>query len=434
MTAGARLAALVAVLLALAAGGCARAVERPNVLFVLADDLRWDMLGVYGNEIVRTPSLDALAREGTRFDAFYVAHPVCNESRAAFLTGRYVHQRGIERLPPRRGRASTGVGEDTRTVAHVMKEAGYNTGFIGKAHLRGVPQAWGFDEAPLYTPGFQVGQAEVQRDRFFAARRPVLLRGEKSPRLVDAAIDFIERQGEQRWFLWLATTAPHRPWYYDEAHPYSEKDLRPPGFPPDPEREDWSGWAAYYSLVSTLDAELGRLFRRLDELGIARETLVVFTSDNGVMHGSHGVPGKGVWYEESVRQPLIVRWPGLTDGARSDALVSSVDLFPTLADLVGGETPAGLGGESWLPLLRGEPARSRTVFASGVRPARLGGGSWTMAVADGHKYVELPESGERFLYDLGADPHELADLAEAPGQRRRIERLARRIREWRPGS
>jgi len=410
---------------------------RPNVLFVLADDLRWDMIRSYGNEVVRTPSLDGLARSGLSFDAFYVANPVCSASRANFLTGRLSHQRGIAQFVAARGPSLTYIEDDTRTVAHWMNEAGYHTGFVGKAHLRGDPLRWGFREAPLYTPGYGPGAAGPARNRFVRDGEPVQIAERKDEQLVDAAIGFVERNRERPWFLWLATTAPHSPYLYHPRHAYGHgPHLRPPGFPPDRPMGDSRSWVAYYSMVSMLDEQLGRLLARLAELELEERTLVIFSSDNGVMHGSHGVLTKAMWYEESVRQPLILRWPGrIEPGRRSRALASSIDLLPTLAELVGAadELPPELRGRSWTPLFReGEPAaletaQRGTVYAESYRPRNLGGGHWEMVVENGFKYVEIDEPAERRLYDLRTDPHERVDRSSEPGSAARVERMRARL-------
>lgn len=395
---------------------------RPNILFVLTDDLRWDGLGAYGNASVRTPNLDALAREGLRFDAFYVASPVCQDSRAAFLTGLYPHQAGIEQKQLRH-RIADGVD----TLATHLGRAGYVTGFVGKAHLASDPSRWGFAEVPLYLPGSGGPFAPEQRHRMFVKGREKRVEGHAPRRLVNAAIRFVERHRDERWFLWVAPTSPHFPY---EAHPdfvYRPEDLDPPpGLPPG----QFSGlgrWQGYYSLVSRLDHHLGRLFARLDELGLSENTLVLVTSDNGIMHGSHGTAGKGVWYDEATRVPALLRWPGrMAAGSTSASLVSSVDLLPTLLELAGLDVPADLEGRSFLPVLAGEATRS-LAYSEFVTHTR--GRQWAMVRDGRYKLVELP-GGRGRLYDLERDPYELENRVEDPALAERALALFERLAEW----
>lgn len=400
--------------LVLACGG-ERADRPPNVLFVLADDLRWDALGAYGNPVVPTPHLDAFAASGLRFERFYVASPVCSPSRASFLTGLAVHQPGIEVGRTRRPDLAAGVA----TVARELGAAGYATAFVGKAHLGGDPLRWGFDEAPLVLPGRHFGDpGPPTRQQLIADGRSEWIDGHASERLVDAAIAFVERQRGRPWLLWLATTAPHHPYTPDPGTPVDAATLPPPpGWPPGSPFENRDEWADYYSLIGRLDRELGRLLARLDALGESPRTLVWITSDNGVQLGSHGLAGKAVWYDASTRVPALVRWPGATrPGARVATPASSLDLLPTLLEIAGRALPAARDGQSLVPLLRGGPERERIVFSEVLR-ARDGRPRWQMA-SDGRAKWVVEADGARHLYDLLRDPGELVDLASGPHPRR----------------
>jgi arylsulfatase A-like enzyme len=426
-----RRACLAALLLG-AGAGCGAPTglggERPNILFILADDLRWDALGSYGNEGVRTPNLDALAREGLVFDAFYVANPVCSASRASFLSGLYTFQRGVLRPAYR-----TLLDEGTPTVASLLGAAGYRTGFVGKAHLGGDPRRWGFEEVPFHYPGFHVYDPPEVRTRYYEDGREVVIEGDATQRIADAAIEFIERQRDVRWFLWLATTAPHWPYHSNESHPYRPETIEhPPGYPPGEALALRERWAAYYSSVSTLDEHVGRVLARLDELGLRDDTLVFFTSDNGIMHMSHGIVGKAVWFEEALRQPAILRWPGrVAPGRRAGALVSSVDFVPSVLELAGVEAPDSLEGRSFLPVVDADREVREHVFAESVRSPQDGGGTWQMVRDERFKLVQFTDREEERLYDLDADPHEQRDLAELPEYAEVAERLRARLRRWR---
>jgi len=399
-----QVAALGALLWTLACGGTAE--RPPNVLFVLVDDLRWDALGAYGNQDVRTPHLDRLANEGVRLDALYTASPICNPSRASFLTGRYPHQRGVHVRP------GWSVADDITTVARVMGRAGFVTGFVGKAHLGGVPSRWGFDETPIVIPGYQLW-APDSAGKVFVGGVEERYEGHITERLADAAIDFLTRHRDERWLLWLATTEPHSPYVRHPDFPYEPEALSaPPGWPQDRPFEPGL-LPVYYSMVSRVDREIGRVLEALDALGLREETLVFVTSDNGVEH-DRGPFVKGSWREGSIRIPGLVRWPGTTQPATvRRGLASSVDWLPTLLDLVGEEAPEALEGRSLLPLLRGDGDGRR--FAYSIVPAhrRSPKQAWSM-VRDGRfKLVERGPSNTLELYETdGASQETLRSLGE----------------------
>lgn len=437
--------------------------SRPNVLFVLTDDLRHDALGAYGNPRVSTPHLDQLAGSGLRFDRFYVAAPVCHPSRASFLSGLYPHQEGLVE-----GFIGYRVREGTRTVATELNRAGYATGFVGKAHLGGNPRKWGFREVPAYTEEARA----VNRELEITERRFVVRTGEGEDTrirrvgrdttrfLVDEGIEFVRDHRGEPWFLWLATTAPHSPYFYSDEHPYAVPDTHvPPGFPPgDRGRytdalDDFLGryvdldseaairgralyddvWSKYYSNVSTMDRQLGRLLEALEETGQAENTVVVFTSDNGIMHGSHGLMNKGVWYEEATRVPAIVRWPGVVQpGRTSEALVSSVDFMPTVLRIAGvGRSVEASEGRSFLPVLQGRRGPRRYVFSESRSRTEGENQFWQMVRGHRFKYVEYEDRGERYLYDLLNDPHEETNLAGDTKYRVVRDRLRESLQRWR---
>src|SRR3954469_545976 len=295
----ARVRAAVAVSLLFCATALARpaaaAGERPNILFILTDDQRWDDAGYTGNAVVRTPAMDRLAREGARLDRFYVASPLCSPSRAALLSGLYPHQRRNGVLDNRHG---TDLPADTPTVATRLNDLGYVTGFVGKAHLGGDPRRWGFAECPVWLPG---GSSKHENPHLLFNGQPRMA-GSKTitATFADQAVQFIGRHRDERWFLWFATTAPHTPYYHDPHHYYTRWQVHgapPPPLWPREQRLSTYDWAAYYSTTSLLDDQIGRVLHELDRQGLARDTLVIFLSDNGMMHGSHGLFGKGVWYE-----------------------------------------------------------------------------------------------------------------------------------------
>jgi arylsulfatase A-like enzyme/acetyl esterase/lipase len=436
---------------------------RPSIVFILSDDQRWDTLGAYGNREIRTPNLDRLAANGALFTAGYVSAPLCCPSRATFLTGLYPHQTGVDANRKADGHAR--LPDDSMTVAHYLNSAGYLTGFVGKVHLAGGPFAWGFAESPLYLPGGgsrhenptlvvggsvqslpgRIRQNELDEDEYYTpAGNPQVVEGLITPLFADAAIRFLEDHREDRFFLWLATTAPHTPYYRDPKHPYSSDQIHaPPGWADTSFDATGRDWAGYYSTISHMDEHLGRVLKKLEDLGLMENTVVVFSSDNGYMMGSHGLPAKAVWYEESIRVPWVIAWKGrIPAGTTVKTPVTSVDFLPTVLDLAGVPVPAGYEGYSILPALGLQGGTVREVIYSEVRGGQRarptgfglrrrgeGGTLWQTVRTSDFKYVRF-EDGAEYLYDLRADPMELTDVASDPRYAGSLEALRAKWRDW----
>lgn len=429
---------------------------RPNVLVVLSDDQGPWALGCAGNDELQTPALDRLAAEGTRLDRFFCASPVCSPARASLLTGRMPSAHGVHDWI--RGEAY-GVVEDRHvdyleglaTTPEMLAGAGWTCGHSGKWHL-------GTGREPA--PGFGFWYAHRTGDGPYVGA-PVWREGrrESEPRyLTDAiteeALSFLDGAGagDAPFYLAVNYTAPHSPWV--GQHPqrwldlYADCDFAScPQEPPDP----WFSWEpgpvmeamndprpslqGYFASISAMDAGIATLLARLDAGGLAESTVVVFTSDNGFSCGHHGIWGKGnaTWplnlWENSVRVPAIVRWPGhVPAGVVSDALVSACDLHPTLLDLAGVDRPDDplAAGSSVAPLLRGETE-------GGEREAVVVfdeyGGTRMVRTAD-WKYVLRTGDGPEELYDLDADPGERRNLAGEPAARPRARELQGVLRDW----
>jgi len=409
--------------------GCReREARLPNVLFVLTDEQRWDAVGCYGNRVVRTPNLDRLAAEGARLDAFVVASPLCSPSRASFLSGLYPSQSGVWDNLDRSEFATA-----PPTVATELREAGYRTLFVGKAHMGGDPRHWGFDEIPVLLPG---GGAPLDGAELLFEGEPRKVHGPVTRIFADEAVRLLERTASdgRPWLLWFATRAAHRPYVKSEAgQSYDPSEIeRPPGWPPEQPLADHD-WTGYYTSVSFLDAQVGRVLDALDRLGLADDTFVFFTSDNGSMFGSHDQPRKQVWYEECVRTPALVRWPGhIPAGSRVRAPISSVDLLPTLLEIAHRPALDRLEGKSMLAALFGETPRRDVAFAEMQMDPRMGGDAWTLARGDRIKYVRFA-SGRELLYDLSADPFELHDVAADAAHRPDLESWRAILDRWLAG-
>ncbi len=447
---------------------------RPNVLLIVADDLGYGELGAYGQTRIRTPHLDRLARQGLRFARHYAGSAVCAPSRCVLLTGRHTGHAAVrDNSGWYRGDSSFRQGqyplpEETPSVGQLLQRAGYATACIGKWGLggpanAGEPQRHGFDHFFGYlcqavahnhypTHLWRDRRSVELSNRAFSAHQELAEPPPDGawPRTTDAryapdlllaeALAFVRRHREGPFFLYFATTVPHAALQvpadslaeyagaFEETPYLGDKNYLPHPTPR----------AAYAAMDTRLDRDVGRLLALLDELGIADDTLVLFTSDNGptfnggtdseFFASTAGLRGlKGSLYEGGLRVPLLARWPGRVAAGTTSALPCGFqDLLPTLAELVGAPRPHGVDGKSFLPTLLGEDWRQRPhrpfYWELGRQQALLVG-DWKLvrrSTKDG-----LQEE----LYDLAADPAESRDLAaERPEVLGRLRELAGRER------
>ncbi len=420
--------------------------QRPNILFIMIDDLGWKDLGVQGNRAVRTPHIDHLASEGMRFTDAYAASPVCSPTRAAVLTGQAPARLRITNHLPDRARfvpdnpkllpaaVVDHLPSEKTTIAERLREAGYATGFFGKWHLSGQgdgeprfePTAQGFD---VNVGGNSWGGPRTFFDPYDMPNLRDRRTGEYLPeRLADEVITFIRQRRDQPFLVFLWNYTVH--WPMEAPDTLIEKYAAHQG----PGLND----SRYGAMIEAMDASIGRILKALDDLELRDDTLVIFTSDNGGYGGvadNRPLRGdKGHLYEGGIRVPLIVRWPGVVKpGSVSETPVISMDHYPTLLDVVGLKRAEDhpLDGESLVPLLRGtgEPRRQALYFHypnyAFHRSNRLGG-----AIRRGsYKLIEYFEDGAIELYNLRSDLGESRDLAsEEPARARR---MVRELRAWR---
>lgn len=424
--------------LALLWGSAAAPDEKPNVLFISVDDLR-PALGCYGYPAVKSPNVDRLAARGIRFDLAYCQVPLCNPSRASLLSGRLPTTTTILDNTTWFRKAMP----DVVSLPELFKKSGYATLRAGKIFHGGLDddRAWTEGGEPLRLPQprtpEQEGERRKQSDRWEAVEGA----GEKLPdaRTADAAIEFLEKHREGRFFLAVGFVKPHSPFVAPRSSfdLYEAAKLTLPvdftkiptvggGVPAEalsPNSDVFIGreasdaeareyLRAYYACVSWMDAQAGRVLDALDRLGLRSKTIVVFWGDHGYHLGEKGKWSKhNSLYEVGTRVPLVVALPdGKHGGSACRRTVELLDLYPTLAEVCGLEAPAGLEGTSLSPLLRDssaawdKPARSVTfrgkTFGRSVRTER-----W--------RYTEWPGGAE--LYDHEADPNEMKNLAADPG-------------------
>jgi len=437
-------AALAALLILFAVAG-ATAAERPNIVFFLIDDLGWRDLGCYGSAFYQTPNVDRLAQQGMRFTQAYAACPVCSPTRASILTGKYPARLGLTDWIPGRKQWPTAkllvpafeqqLPLEQATLAEALAPAGYVSASIGKWHLGGepfFPERQGF---ALNVAGSQRGSPASYFSPFDLPGLRVPEPGEYLPeRLTREAEAFIEKNRDRPFFLYFPHFSVHLPLQARKETIAKYQARAQPGMP---QRN-----AVYGAMVESMDASVGRIMAKLEELGIASRTIVFFTSDNGglVYEGSQTVPvtsneplraGKGHVYEGGIRVPLIVRWVGTAQpGSRCETPVSSIDFFPTILQAAGARSTATVDGTSIAPLIAGKKRlRREALYWHYPHYSNQGGEPAAAVRRGGLKLIEFYEDGRLELYDLERDPGERNDLARSrPSAARELKRL---LDSWR---
>ena len=407
---------------------------------MLTDQQRADAFGAAGAPDVRTPNMDRLARDGVMFTRAFAATPQCSPSRAALMTARYPHRTAVMGNTAGDG-ASSGAGavpagmspaldRSLPTLATVLKKGGYETAYFGKWHLGGTPAEY----------GFEVHDQRVD-DRTLATRVIAFLekRGGKPAKPLLLVVSWLN---PHEIYSVLSESAPTRSPIAAHLPSNLIDDLRDKPFPQRHYLEQdqgkpfvgadadlWRRYRAFYNeLVETVDGEIGKVLGALPHRDVP--PITIFSADHGDYGGAHGLPYKGpAMYEEVVRIPLVVTWPGRVAAARSDALVSLMDLLPTLCDLIGVQAPGGIDGLSLRPILE---RRARNVRESLV-VEYYGKQSWRVPIrmlrTERWKYVRYVTYGEE-LYDLTTDPGELRNRVRDPAARSELKRLSRELDGW----
>ncbi len=403
--------------------------KKPNIFFILIDDMGWPDLACYGSKFHETPNIDRLASQGMKFTDAYAACPVCSPTRASIMAGQYParvgitdfipgHWRPYEKLVVPENRLQLPL--ESVTIAEVLKERGYATCYIGKWHLGGKdfsPDKQGFDKVVL--------GVKNRNDKQVSG-------------FTDQAIKFIEEKKQEPFFLYLSHHTVHIKLEAPEklVEKYRNK----------PKPATGVNNPTYAAMVEHLDTNIGRIVKKLDELDLAGRTIVIFFSDNGGLHQAYGgytgkrqivstnAPlrdEKGTLYEGGIRVPLIVRWPGVVKaGTTCEEPVTSVDFYPTFLKILGtrGDSDQVLDGEDILPLLRQTGTLERDAIYwhyphyHHSRPAG--------AIREGdYKLIEFFEDGQLELYNLKRDVGEKNNLAEIMSKK--AADLQRKLAKWR---
>lgn len=406
------------------AAACTAADARPNIIFVMADDMGWGQTGYRGHPALKTPNLDAMAANGLRFERFYAGGPVCSPTRASVLTGRSHDRTGVLT----HGYA---LRLQEKTVAQALKGAGYVTGHFGKWHLNGHkgpgvpvlaedprnPGAFGFDEWVSVSNFFDVNPLMSRAGKIEE------MQGDSSEIAVGEAVKFLEKHkpGGKPMFAVVWYGSPHSPSKALEADKAAFADLD-------------AGSANHYGELVALDRSLGTLRARLRELGLAENTLLVFCSDNGGLPNIKpatvgGLRGfKGSVYEGGIRVPGIIEWPAVIKPRVTTHPAGVVDLFPTVVDVLGLPESVMIrpvDGVSLKPLFAGEPGPRESPLGFRYHAKRA-------FVTDRFKLVVDDIKGANYeLYDVVADPEETRDLASE--QPEMLAELKRQFLAWDAG-
>lgn len=424
------LGAAVAATAALGATNSGAATRKPNVIFAFSDQHRWQSLSFTEQPDLQTPHLARLASEGLTFSHCICNYPVCSPYRAIFLTGRWPYQQGVidNNIP---------LSSEENTIGKVFQSAGYKTSYIGKWHLTEASRAepFGFDHSLIWTGT----NTHWDQSKFHPANgEPVQPKGYNATLMTDQALEFIDANKDVPFFLALSLNPPHASFldppkeklalYPQEGSlKYRANNKETPKGAKKLEgslgRNDWATYQGYHAHISAIDDEVGRLLKKLDDLDLTRDTIIVYTSDHGSMQGSHGLGGKRQPHDESIRVPFIVRYPGVIPaGKTDDALLGTIDLPPTLAGLAGLPVVSTFAGRDFSPLLRGEAFdRPKSQLIMHIAKNNASGGKEHPAPlfrglrSDRFTYAEVLDGDKGgFLFDNVADPFQLNNLFADP--------------------
>ncbi|MBI9083668.1 MAG: sulfatase [Desulfobacterales bacterium] len=406
-----------------------QAGKRPNIIFILTDDHRWDCLGAMGHPFLQTPNMDRLAGEGVLFENAFVTTSLCSPSRASFLTGQYASVHGVKNNFCR--------WDEKRNITFMdhLKRVGYDTAFIGKWHMPGggLPNLPGVDQFVSFTR--KDGQGDYYdcpiyvNHKLTPNRKPYI-----TEELTDYALDFVNTDRENPFCLYLSHKAVHHDWRPPKhlKGKYDDADLSHLA----PESDKYNTWThlnwlegtmndmhttyrRYCECLESVDEQVGRLLTALEKRGVLDDTVIVYAGDNGYIWGEHRLYAKHYPYEESIRIPYIVRAPMVIDrpGRRADQMVLNQDLAPSLLQMAGLSIPEAMQGESFLPILNDSTAPGRKAFVyelfkdfpfSGRVPAHKA------IRTDRYKYIDWETCRAPELYDLKTDPREMTNLMDRP--------------------
>jgi arylsulfatase A-like enzyme len=445
-------------------------VPKPNVIFILLDDYGYADLGCYGSKFYETPVIDRLAKQGIRFTDAYAASPVCSPTRAAIMTGRYPTNTGITDWIPGRQASNSGSPNDKLialpfalelnleevTIAEILRQNGYKTMISGKWHLGSNEKYWpenqGFD---VNKGGYSAGQpnrGKTSNGYFSPYGNPRLEDGPAgeylTDRQTDEAINFIRDNREKPFFVYLSYYAVHNPMQGKEElvkrFTLKADSMGLSKIQPFTRDRSWikktmtdnykeriiQSNPVYAAMIWSVDENLGKLFKALNELKLEDNTIIMFTSDNGGLSTSEGSPtcnaplraGKGWLYEGGIRVPLIIRLPGnKNSGMEINTPVSSIDYFKTICEMTGSDPgKSEQDGVSILPLLKNKAIADRPLFWHYPHYSNQGTQPGSAVRLGNFKLIDNFETGMQELYDLGKDLSETNDISASNPDKNQI--------------
>jgi len=405
--------------------------KRPNFVFILTDDQRWDFMSCTGHPFLRTPNMDRIAKEGVRFTNAFVTTSLCAPSRACFHTGMCIHSHGIKDN-------GTQWPDKIPTYSGLLQQAGYDTAFIGKWHMD-------MQDGPR--PGFNrwvsfQGQGVYYNPTLNVDGEKVQTSGYMTDLLTKYAVEWLKKPRNEPFSLCLWHKAVHGPFAPAVRHSkLYENCVLPPVESLNDTLEGKPSWIRaknptaankpeqarksreetirdYCRTIVGIDESIGRVLRTLEEMGVLDSTVVIFAGDNGFFWGEHGQGDKRTMYEESIRIPMLMRYPALVKpGTISDRMVLNIDVCPTILDLARVAVPEKVEGESWRPILKGNAKGWRTdfLYEYDLEPPSVRKPTIRGIRNERWKYIEYPDyPGEYELYDLKNDPHEMHNLVNDP--------------------
>jgi len=436
---------------------------RPNVLFVLCDDLRWDHLGCSGHPFIKTPHIDRLAGEGIHFVNAFCTTSLCSPSRASILSGRYAHKHGVRDN-------FTEYPNDLPSFPRALKASGYQTAYFGKWHMG--------ENNDNPRPGFDTFVTHKGQGKYFDTEWNV--RGERktipgyyTTVVTDLAEEWLkDRPKNQPWLLMVGHKAPHS-FYTPEpknARLYDEQTIHYPptafqlddkptwyrqrldtwhgiygplfdfrkSFPdrrPEAEKDFANMVRSYSATIPSVDDSMGRLMSRIESRGESNRTVVVFMGDNGLLNGEHGMVDKRTMHEPSIRIPLIVRYPALGAGKKPKEMALTIDIAPTIVELCQAKPLEGVQGKSLVKVTRGEspPWRSSFVYIYDYEKQFPYTPNIRGIRTDRYKYIHYPHGDGKpdrhlaELYDLSRDPAETVNLIKDPAHAQVVDQLRRQL-------
>ncbi|MEP7271546.1 MAG: sulfatase [Acidobacteriota bacterium] len=442
---------------------------KPNIVFIMVDDLAAHAVSAYGSRLIKTPNIDRLANEGMRFDNCFVTNSICTPSRAAILTGKYAHINGVP--------VFNHIDSSQPMLPKYLQKAGYHTGMVGKWHLGGQNPNRPEDGKPAGFDYWNIlpGQGAYFDPVFIEMGERKKLTGYITDLITDLAIKFVQsRPAEKPFFLMYHHKAPHRNWQPDEIHRKQFENFDPPLpatfdddyrgksdaarnstmhidedlTPADVKVEPPPGLSGaalkrwkfkrymqdYLACVAAMDESLGRFLDYLDQSGLKQNTVVIFTSDQGFFLGEHNFFDKRFMYEESLRMPFVIRWPGqIKPGSVSKGMILNVDFAPTMLAAAGLTPASDMQGRSFVPLLKGQTPRDwrTSMYYRYYHPGHHNVAAHYGVRTERYKLIYFNKLDQWEMYDLKVDPGEMRNVYSDPAYSATLRMMKKRLSELR---